>query len=135
MDKGRRSVGVTPRRKDYPMGYESVIASDDLVVRADTGGVAVLALNAAKSINALSEVMLAALSDSFDSIAKDRSVKAAILRSGGTHFCASHNLKEMTAQIHGHGRRKWGEVADPCKRLASALARHGTASARVTPLR
>ena len=69
--------------------------------------------------------MLVALSDSFDIIAKDRSVKAAILRSGGTHFCAGHNLKELPAQIHGRVRRNWGEVADPCKRLAFALARHG----------
>jgi len=72
--------------------------NDDLILRTDADGVAVLTLNAPKSINALSEAMLDALSDTFDKIAADRSVKAVILRSGGNHFCAGHNLKEMTAR-------------------------------------
>ena len=32
---------------------------------------------------------------------------------------------ELPAQVHGSIRRNWGEVAKRCKRLASALARHG----------
>ena len=32
---------------------------------------------------------------------------------------------ELPAQIHGKIRRNWGEVADRCKRLASALAKRG----------
>ncbi|MBT8098409.1 MAG: AMP-binding protein, partial [Gammaproteobacteria bacterium] len=32
---------------------------------------------------------------------------------------------ELPAQIHGQIRRNWGEVAERCKRLASALARRG----------
>ena len=70
--------------------------NEDLLIRDDKDGVAVLSLNAPKSINALSEAMLQALSDSFDQIAEDRSIKAVILRSAGNHFCAGHNLKEMT---------------------------------------
>lgn len=66
--------------------------------REDQDGVAVLTLDDPRSINALSEAMLAALSNAFDAIAKDRSVKAVILRGGGDHFCAGHNLKEMTAR-------------------------------------
>jgi enoyl-CoA hydratase/carnithine racemase len=77
---------------------ESAMLNDDLILRTDADGVAVLTLNAPKSINALSEAMLDALSDTFDKIAADRSVKAVILRSGGNHFCAGHNLKEMTAR-------------------------------------
>lgn len=34
---------------------------------------------------------------------------------------------EMPAQIHGRIRRNWGEVAERCKRLASALSRRGIA--------
>ncbi len=68
------------------------------LIRKDVEGVAVLTLNAAKSMNALSETVLAALSEAFDQIATDRSIKAVILRSGGDHFCAGHNLKEMTAR-------------------------------------
>jgi len=70
--------------------------NDDLLLRHDSDGVAVLTLNAPKSINALSEAMLAALSDTLDALAEDRSIKAVILRTGGDHFCAGHNLKEMT---------------------------------------
>lgn len=72
--------------------------SDDLILREDADGVTVLTLNAQSSINALSEAMLAALSAHLDRIADDRSVKAVVLRSSGKHFCAGHNLKEMTAR-------------------------------------
>ncbi|WP_316015028.1 enoyl-CoA hydratase [Roseobacter sp. HKCCA0434] len=72
--------------------------SSDLLLRSDSDGVAVLTLNAPRAINALSEAMLAALSDMLDAIAEDREVKAVILRSAGPHFCAGHNLKEMTAR-------------------------------------
>ncbi len=80
------------------MAYEGEKSAADLVTRADDAGVAILTLNAPKSINALSEAMLAALSAMLDQIAEDRSVKAVILRSAGDHFCAGHNLKEMTAR-------------------------------------
>lgn len=80
------------------MAYEGETPISELVTRSDDDGVAALTLNAPKSINALSEAMLAALSDTFDAIAQDASVKAVVLRSGGDHFCAGHNLKEMTAR-------------------------------------
>lgn len=72
--------------------------NNDLLIRSDDDGVAILTMNAPKSINALSEAMLAALSETLDQVAADRSVKAVILRSSGDHFCAGHNLKEMTAR-------------------------------------
>lgn len=80
------------------MTSANIQSDPDLVLRSDTDGVAVLSLNAPKSINALSEAMLHALSDTFDKVAEDRSVKAVILRSGDNHFCAGHNLKEMSAR-------------------------------------
>ena len=72
------------------------MSNDELIKRADDNGVTVLTLNAPKSINALSEDMLKALSVQLDQIGQDRSVKAVILRSAGDHFCAGHNLKEMS---------------------------------------
>ncbi len=66
--------------------------------RTDDNGIAIVMLNAPESINALSEAMLDALSNEFDRIAEDRSINAVILRSAGKHFCAGHNLKEMTAR-------------------------------------
>ncbi|MDD9920858.1 MAG: enoyl-CoA hydratase [Boseongicola sp.] len=71
---------------------------EELLMRSDEDGVAVVTLNAPRSINALSEAMIAALSEELDRIAEDRSVKVVILRSAGDHFCAGHNLKEMTAR-------------------------------------
>ena len=35
---------------------------------------------------------------------------------------------ELPAQVHGSIRRNWGEVAQRCKRLVSALANHGVSS-------
>ncbi len=69
---------------------------DPLILRSDDDGVCILTLNSPDTINALSEGMLTALSKVLDDIAGDRSVKAVILRSAGNHFCAGHNLKEMT---------------------------------------
>ena len=73
-------------------------SDETILLREDDAGVTILTLNAPKSINALSEKMLAALSSAFDEIAEDRTVKAVILRTAGNHFCAGHNLKEMTAR-------------------------------------
>jgi len=80
------------------MPYEADAAPSDLVIRSDDGGVAILTLNAPRSINALSEAMMAALSEALDAIAVDRAIKAVILRGAGDHFCAGHNLKEMSAR-------------------------------------
>ncbi|MGZ2255657.1 enoyl-CoA hydratase [Roseobacter sp. A03A-229] len=61
-------------------------------------GIATITLNRPKSLNALSEDMLAALQATLDDIATDRETRAVILRGAGNHFCAGHNLKEMTAR-------------------------------------
>lgn len=72
--------------------------NNTLVKHVNQDGVAILTLNAPESINALSEAMLKALTAALDEIASDRTVKAVILRSAGKHFCAGHNLKEMSAR-------------------------------------
>ncbi|AVX03496.1 methylglutaconyl-CoA hydratase [Maritalea myrionectae] len=75
---------------------DGTLENKNLIVRSNQDGIAVLTLNAPKSINALSEAMMASLSEELDNIAADRSIKVVILRSGGNHFCAGHNLKEMS---------------------------------------
>ncbi len=77
---------------------DGAMENDGLVLRSDHDGIAVLTLNSPKSINALSEAMLAKMSEVLDDIATDSSVKVVVLRSGGNHFCAGHNIKEMTAR-------------------------------------
>ena len=59
-------------------------------------GIATLTMERPRSINALSEEMLAALQLHLDDIATRRDIKVVILRGAGHHFCAGHNLKEMT---------------------------------------
>ena len=71
--------------------------SEPLVLREDQGAVAVLTMNAPSRLNALSNAMIAALSDAFDAIAADDSVRAVILRGAGRAFCAGHDLREMQA--------------------------------------
>ncbi|NIZ15041.1 enoyl-CoA hydratase [Phaeobacter sp. HF9A] len=71
--------------------------TDPLVLRQDTAGVAILTLSRPRSINALSEAMMAALQAELDALAKEPAIRAVILRGAGDHFCAGHNLKEMTA--------------------------------------
>lgn len=61
-------------------------------------GVATLSLNTPRTINALSETMLGDLQSALDDIAVDKAVRVVILRSTGAHFCAGHNLKEMTSR-------------------------------------
>ncbi|MEM1352275.1 MAG: enoyl-CoA hydratase [Pseudomonadota bacterium] len=61
-------------------------------------GIATVTLNRPKSMNALSEEMLAGLQQCWDDIADDRGIKAVVLRGAGDHFCAGHNLKEMSAR-------------------------------------
>lgn len=66
------------------------------LLRTDHEGVARLELNTPQSINALSEAMLADLSNALAQIKEDRSIKVVILATSGDHFCAGHHLKEMS---------------------------------------
>lgn len=71
--------------------------TDPILLRQDEAGIATLTLNAPGSLNALSDAMLAALTDAFTALAADRSIRVVILRGTGRAFCAGHDLKEMQA--------------------------------------
>lgn len=71
--------------------------SDPILLRNDEAGIATLTMNSPRSLNALSDAMLAALTDAFTAIAADRSVRVVVLRGEGKAFCAGHDLKEMQA--------------------------------------
>jgi enoyl-CoA hydratase/carnithine racemase len=88
-------------------------------------GVARVALDRPKSINALSEEMLSALQTCLDGIAADRSIKAVILGSSGDHFCAGHNLKEMTARRADAdgGQAYFVELFETCSTLMKTIVR------------
>jgi enoyl-CoA hydratase/carnithine racemase len=69
----------------------------ELIQRESLGPVTRLTLNMPQSLNALSDAMLAALSDTFATLAEDRTTRVVILRGAGKAFCAGHDLKEMQA--------------------------------------
>jgi enoyl-CoA hydratase/carnithine racemase len=68
-----------------------------MLERHDEGGIARLTMNAPERLNALSDAMLAALSEAFDTLAADPSTRVIVLAGSGKAFCAGHDLKEMQA--------------------------------------
>ncbi len=76
-----------------PAGVEA----EPYLVRDDRDGIAHLTLNRPRSLNALSEGMLAALQEMLDAIADDVSVRVVVVSGAGRAFCAGHDLKQMRA--------------------------------------
>jgi enoyl-CoA hydratase/carnithine racemase len=66
-----------------------------MLERHDSGGVTRLTMSAPERLNALSDAMLAALSETFDALGRDDGTRVVILAGAGKAFCAGHDLKEM----------------------------------------
>ncbi len=90
--------------------------TDDILLRNDTGAIATLTLNTPRSLNALSNDMLAALKAQFVSLAQDETIRVVILKGAGKVFCAGHDLKEMTAgrQAEDKGRAYFSDLFARC---------------------
>lgn len=71
--------------------------SEPILICDVTEGVALVTLNSPGNLNALSDVMLAALKQCLTVLADDRSAKVIVLRGVGKAFCAGHDLREMQA--------------------------------------
>ena len=71
--------------------------SDALVPCDVAENVAVLTLNRPQALNALSDALLAALTQRLDTIAADPAIRVVVIRGAGKVFCAGHDLKEMQA--------------------------------------
>lgn len=69
--------------------------TDALLIREDHNHIATLTLNSPANFNALSDEMLLALSTEIALLAKDRTIRAVILRGAGKAFCAGHDLRQM----------------------------------------
>lgn len=97
--------------------------SEPPVLMQIDNGVATVTLNRPKSINALSEEMLAGLQDTWDSLRDNRDVKAVVLSGAGDHFCAGHNLKEMTerrADADG-GQQYFNDLFATCSKMMMSI--------------
>ncbi len=86
-------------------------------------GVATVTLNRPRAMNALAEDVLATLRDIWDGLATNSEVKAVVLRGAGDHFCAGHNLKEMTArrQDADGGKSYFNELFAQCSKMMMSI--------------
>ncbi len=100
-------------------------AKQPLIERADDEGVALLVLNRPQTRNALSEAMIAALSDTFTEIAADRRVRVVVLAANGPAFCAGHDLKEITEHRSDPdgGRAYMRELMARCSNMMQLIHR------------
>ncbi|NOY43956.1 MAG: enoyl-CoA hydratase [Deltaproteobacteria bacterium] len=92
------------------MQYETI-----LFERHDRVGV--LTLNRPKQINALSLRLMNEVLDLLARLEKDRNLGAVVIRGAGKHFCAGHDLSEMT----GRDVVAYREIFDTCTRMMNAI--------------
>jgi len=97
----------------------------DILLRHDENAVASLTMNTPRSLNALSEEMLAALDAALDDIETDDSIRAVVLKGAGKAFCAGHDLKQMTAarQAPDGGRAYFNELFATCGGLMTRITK------------
>jgi enoyl-CoA hydratase/carnithine racemase len=98
-------------------------ATSPILLRAEMDGIALLSLNRPQARNTLSEAMLAALQDEFNSIAGDDKVRAVIISHDGPAFCAGHDMKEMTAHRSDpdRGRGYFKALMERCSALMMSI--------------
>jgi enoyl-CoA hydratase/carnithine racemase len=100
-------------------------SQSDPVLLSIEEGIATITLNSPRTINALSEGVLASLQSILDGLAENRAVKVVVLRSGGDHFCAGHNLKEMTLRRGDAdgGRQYFNDLFATCSQMMLSIVR------------
>ncbi|MFI5323138.1 MAG: enoyl-CoA hydratase [Thermodesulfobacteriota bacterium] len=92
--------------------------SEGFIIRKDSGAVAGITINRPGSYNALSIGCMEAMTSEFDSIARDKNIKVAILSGSGKGFCAGHDLKEMRSNP---GKDFYEKTFDACSRLMLSI--------------
>jgi enoyl-CoA hydratase/carnithine racemase len=97
--------------------------AEPALLREDRDGIATLTLNRPGSRNPLSEAMLEALSETFEAIAADRSVRVVVLAAAGPVFCAGHDLKEMSAHRADadRGRAYFAKILGRCSGMMQQI--------------
>lgn len=83
------------------------------------GPIGWLTLNNPKKINALSKKMNGEIIHALGSVSVDESIKVVIIRAAGKHFCAGHDLSEMT----GPGVRESRFIFDQCTQMMQLIHR------------
>ncbi|APE45395.1 enoyl-CoA hydratase [Sulfitobacter alexandrii] len=87
------------------------------------GAVMNLTMNAPERLNALSDEMLAALTDTLDDCASDPDIRVITLAGSGKAFCAGHDLRQMTAmrQAEDGGAAAFKDLFDRCSRVMARI--------------
>jgi enoyl-CoA hydratase/carnithine racemase len=103
---------------------------NDLVVRENKGGAAILTLNRPEKLNALSKDMIERLEEHVDSIAREaKTVGLVILRGAGGNFSSGHDMTEVLSQVKAHAKPHHyveviDKVADLPQPVVSAVEGH-----------
>ncbi|MBY6200127.1 enoyl-CoA hydratase [Maritalea mobilis] len=98
--------------------------TDDILLREDRGAITHLTLNAPGSLNALSDAMLARLTETFTDLIQSRTQRVIVLKGVGKAFCAGHDLKEMKAKREGgNGAAELRDLFDRCARMMQLIPR------------
>ncbi len=92
--------------------------AEPVLLRADADGVATLTLNRPDQLNSLSAELLDALTETFEGLAGDDTVRVVVLAGAGKAFCAGHDLKEMRAMT---GRDSYEALFNRCSRMMLAV--------------
>src|SRR6056297_1075866 len=94
-----------------------------ILERKDSGAIARLTMNHPEKLNALSDAMLAALSDEFEALAADEKIRVVIIAGAGKAFCAGHDLKEMTQgrQAEDGGKAYFADLFARCTKVMTAI--------------
>jgi enoyl-CoA hydratase/carnithine racemase len=103
----------------------ATVAAEPALLRENIGNIAVLTLNRPQARNSLSEAMLSALSQEFESLAADKRTRAVVLAAHGPAFSAGHDLKELTshrADADG-GRSYTRHIMERCSAMMLAVLR------------
>ena len=92
---------------------------NELVLREDRDGAAILTLNRPEKLNALSKDMIERLEQHVEAIERQtRTVGLVILRGAGGNFSSGHDMSEVLAQVKAHAKpHHYVEVIDKVANL------------------
>lgn len=97
--------------------------TDILLHEQSKHGILRLTLNHEARRNALSEVMMATITDAIASAGTDSSIRVIILGANGKVFCSGHDLKEMTAgrAAPDGGKAYFSKVMTTCSQMMQTI--------------
>ena len=95
---------------------------NNLVLRENSGGAAILTLNRPEKLNALSKDVFEALEKHVDAIAREtRTIGLVILRGAGGNFSAGYDMQEVLEHVKAHAKPHFhSEVIQKARESAAA---------------